>query len=139
MRKQNRNFSKSPKIDEYGTSRAENSSKSISEQFPVDWRPSQTPKFHQIYPNRAQPPDHAPTRVFRPTPPPDVRCTYVDTGSRTAEQTFAPCLITFNFSARNFSFSTEQLRNSIWGRPGRKHDKYQAPRLCQTSWKRQKS
>ena len=37
-------LSKSLEIDEYGTSRPENSSKSIYKQFPIDWRPSQTPK-----------------------------------------------------------------------------------------------
>ena len=56
------------KMNEYGTSRAENSSKSISKQFPIDWDTSQTPKSNQVHLNRSQPSDRAQCRVFRPTP-----------------------------------------------------------------------
>ena len=75
--KQNRKYGKCLKIYGYGTSRAENSSKSISEQFPIDWDTSRTPKSNQIYPNRAQRPDHAPTRVLRTTPYPQVKESYL--------------------------------------------------------------
>ena len=41
------------KMNEYGTSRAENSSKSISKQFPIDWDTSQTLKSNTKIKNPA--------------------------------------------------------------------------------------
>ena len=70
---QSRTSEKCSKINEYGTPRAESSSKSISEQFPMDRDTSQLPKSNQNYSKRAQRPRHAPTRVFCPTPNPKTR------------------------------------------------------------------